>query len=182
MHRACKKIIEKDSSISHHPSVAVCWRPNTFDEEGRHEMNGSLTLPASPPPAPGHILATCSDPNGFALQTRALPGKVSNWEGFEDSNLGDVIFSIEDREILGEIDDPWAVLNWLGLGPCIFTFTLGLRTQHTKAKRKGDIPKRERIRFCKGTMFLQRSTLSKRSNFIKAVGVVVILFPWCFTH
>lgn len=66
-------------------------------------MNGSLTLPASPPPAPWTHLGNVSDPNGFALQTRALPGELGTFRGFY---LGDVIFSIEDREILGKLMIP----------------------------------------------------------------------------
>lgn len=75
------------------------WRRKTWNE--RFFDTTCISTPCS-----WTHLGNMSDPNGFALQTRALPGKVSNWEGFEDSNLGDVIFSIEDREILGKLMIP----------------------------------------------------------------------------
>ena len=116
-------------------------------------------------------LGNMSDPNGFALQTRALPGKVWVWIGNVSRILfGWCYFLHWGSGNTGEIDDPWAVLNWLGLGPCIFTFTLGLRTQHTIAKRKGDIPKRGKDKFLQGHHVFAKSTLSKRSIFVKAVG------------
>ena len=73
-------------------------------------MNGSLTPPASPPPAPGHILAnlaTCQIRMDLLYKREPCLAKC----GFELGTLrgfylGDVIFSIEDREILGKLMIP----------------------------------------------------------------------------